>query len=172
MADAVAGQVALSAEYNKLIDNILYLDTKNDIVAWGRRITNSTGSVTTTGVPVMRVNGPVISGNQYRVRTGSIHPTSTITTDTIRCEIKFTMSGNASTGSPVLPGAQVYEAFGNSSIIDTVWTATSTGTLSTVLCVARESGSGTVSLFADGTRVTDVYIEDLGLAVAASGTNL
>lgn len=172
MADAVAGQVALSAEYNKLIDNILYLDTKSVLVGFGRRTTSSSTANSSTAVGVLRLEAPIISGNKYRVKTGVIHPTSTVTTDTARCELRFSVSGNATTSSPVLPGALAFEAFGNTTSLDTVYTALATGTLSVALCVARESGSGNVSLFADGTRVTDVYIEDLGLSVANSGVNL
>jgi hypothetical protein len=172
MADAVAGQVALSAEYNKLIDNIQYLDTQSTIVAFGRRVTSSSTSNSTTAVGVIRVNGTIISGNKYRIRTGVIHPTSTVTTDVARVEVRFSVSGNADSTSPVLPGALAYEAFGNTTSLDTVYTATANGTLSVALCVARETGSGNVSLFADGTRVTDLYIDNLGLSVASSGVNL
>src|SRR5688572_15146697 len=95
MAYAVAGQTALSAEYNKVVDNVSYLNgTGKGIIAWGSRNTTSPNS-TGADVAVMRLNATLETGRMYRVHTGTIHPNSNVSTDNIRCTLRFSTSGNA-----------------------------------------------------------------------------
>src|SRR5688500_5519294 len=75
------------------------------VVAWGRRITASPTTTTTT-LGVLRLdNVPLKNGRSYTICTGTLHPTSSVTTDNMRLEIRYSTSGTATTASPVLPGA-------------------------------------------------------------------
>lgn len=148
------------------------------LLARSRRITTSSTSTSSTAVPVRRVdNIQARAGNVLRVCTGTIHPTSTAAGDNIRVEIRYSTSGVATTASPVLPGARAFELFGNASfgnttILDTTYTPAVDETISLLLCVARDSGSGNVSLFADGTRVTELRAYDELPDPGNTGTDL
>lgn len=125
------------------------------IISRGRRATTSAVSGSTTPVGVMRLDGLTLrAGQLYVIRVPKMHPTSSSTGDVIRVEIRFNTAGNASTASPVLPDAQVYEAFGNSSSMEAYYVPGADVTVSFLLCVARETGAGNASLYADGTRAT------------------
>lgn len=50
MADAVAGEIALSAEYNKLIDNIQYLDSMRSYTKFSNQ---SAATITATTTPAV-----------------------------------------------------------------------------------------------------------------------
>jgi hypothetical protein len=172
MAYAVAGQTALSAEYNKVVDNVTYLNgTGKGIVAYGSRPTASSNS-TGADVAVLRVNAAVENGRMYRVHTGTIHPNSSVSTDNIRTTLRFTTSGNATASSGILPGGLAFVQFGGIGYLSTSYKATGNVTLSVVLCVGRATGSGNCNLYADGDRLTELYIEDLGLSVSDTGVDL
>jgi hypothetical protein len=144
------------------------------IIKRHRRTTPSTGSTSTTAVGVIRLDDiPLVAGRNYRITTGTVHPTSTVNTDTIRIEIRYNTAGIATTSSTVMPGAQVYEGWGNTSHIDTVFVPGSNLTISLILCVARETGTGTASLFTDSVRRTELMVIDQGVDTGATGgTNL
>lgn len=172
MAYAVAGQTALSAEYNKVVDNVSYLNgTGKGIVAYGSRNTTSSSS-TGSDVAVLRVAASIENGRMYRVHTGTIHPNSSVSSDNIRTTLRYSTSGDASTASPILPGGLGYVLFGGIGYLNTHYKATGNGTLSVVLCVGRATGSGSCNLYADGDRLTELYIEDLGLSVSDTGVDL
>lgn len=171
MAYAVAGQVALSAEYNKVVDNVSYLNgTGKGIIAYGSRATVSNNS-TGADIAVMRLNASIENGRMYRIHTGTIHPNSSVSTDNIRTTFRYSTGGNATTASGILPGGLAFVQFGGIGYLNTVYTASSTGTLSVLLCVGRATGSGNCNLYADGDRLTEIYVEDLGLSVSDTGAD-
>ena len=153
------------------VDNLETGTTR--LLGRARRITSSSGSASSTAVGVLRIDGiAVVSGRAITVRSGTLHPTSTITTDTIRLEIRVSTAGAATTASGILPGAQAFELFGNTSIIETTYVPPANQTLSLLLCVARETGSGTASLFADATRFTEFKIYDDGTDPGDTGVDI
>lgn len=171
MADAVAGTVALSAEYNKLIDNIEYLDyNKGGMIAWGRRTTISSGS-TGAAVAVLRVNMPIYNGRQYAIET-MCHPNSTVSSDIIQVQFRYSTSGNATASSPILFNGEAFMPVGNPLHMRTLYQSTTNGTLSIALCIARFSGTGSVSLHADTNRGTDLFLYDEGLTLTDIGVDL
>jgi hypothetical protein len=142
------------------------------VVAWGRRITASPTTTTTT-LGVLRLdNVPLKNGRSYTICTGTLHPTSSVTTDNMRLEIRYSTSGTATTASPVLPGALAFELFGNTAGLRTKYTPSADETASFLLCIARDTGSGNVQLYADGTRVTDMEVIDDGPALADTGVDI
>lgn len=168
---AVAVDTALDGVDDR-VDNLETGTTR--LLGRARRITTSSGSTSTTAVGVLRIdNIAVVAGRAITVRTISIHPTSTITTDTARVEIRFSTAGVATTASTVLVGAQIFELFGNSAKIETTYIPPANQTLSLLLCVARESGTGTVSLFSDATlRITEFKIYDDGTDPGDTGVDI
>lgn len=171
MADAVAGTVALSAEYNKLIDNIEYLDyNKGGMIGWGRRTSVSSGS-TGAAVGVLRVNIPIYNGRQYAIET-FCHPNSTVASDTVQVQLRYSTSGNATASSPILFNGEAFMPIGNPLYMRSLFQSTVNGTLSVALCVARFAGSGSVSLHADTNRGTDLFLYDEGLTLTDIGVDL
>lgn len=172
MAYAVPGQVALSAEYNKVVDNVSYLNgTGKGIVAYASRATVSSNS-TGADIAVMRLNASIENGRMYRIHTGTIHPNSSVSTDVIRHTFRYSTSGNATASSAILPGGLSFTKFGTTAYMSTVYSATSTATLSIMLCVGRDTGgSGNCNLYADGNRLTEIYVEDLGLSISDTGVD-
>lgn len=145
------------------------------LIARGRRSTNSATSTSAAATAVLRLdNIQAYAGNALRVCTGSLHTTSTVGGDNIRVEIRYNTSGVASTASAVLPGARAYElygtsSFGNTSMLETIYVPAVNETVSLLLCVAREAGSGNVTLFADGTRMTEMFVYDTGVDPGNTG---
>jgi hypothetical protein len=140
-------------------------------IAWGRRTTISSTSTSSTALGVLRIDNIALkAGRAYTIATGTLHPTSTVNTDNIRLEIRISTSGTATTSSSVLVGAQAYEVYGNTSMLRAKYVPGADQTVSILLCVARESGTGNVQLYADGTRITEMDVIDDGPSVSNTGT--
>jgi len=139
-----------------------------------RRTTTSAGSTSNSAVAVARLDGvPGIPGRALTVRTGSLHPTSTNTADTMRCEIRYAVGGAAATtASTVLPGALIFENWGNTGQLEATIVPGSNTTYSFLLCFARELGSGTATLFADGNRLIEIKAYDESEDPGSTGVNL
>lgn len=160
----------------KSIDNRLVTVESNrarGIVKYGFVTTPSGVSTSTTAVAVMRLDDiPLLSGRSYLITCPTLHPTSSVTTDNTRVELRYSTSGAATTASSVLPGAQAYQVFGSTVNLTTVYQPGSNQTLSLLLCVARDSGTGNVTMFADATRLSQIIVYDQGLAVSNTGVDL
>lgn len=117
-----------------------------------RHVRTSASSTTTsgTGIGVIYLDIPVTSGRMYWVGlTTPAHHDSTVTTDNVMSKITHTTNGTTPTASSsILDGAQVFSACVPMPLY-TTYEATFTGTLKTLLCVARFSGSGNARLYAD-----------------------
>lgn len=137
---------------------------RRGIAKYGMRPTTSTTSASSTAVGVLRVDSiSVVSGRSYIINI-SCHPNSSVVTDSIRGEVRGSTAGAATTASAVLASGQFTTNFGVPVTFRFVYLAGSTATLSMLLCVARATGSGNCSLYADGTRNTELWIEDMGVA--------
>lgn len=152
--------------------------TQGTIIGWAQRITNSTTNSTSTDIGVMRLdNVAVVSGRSYSIRSNSLNPNSTVGTDTVRIQVRYRTDGTAAgITDALLPGGQAF-TFGTASgfvtaTFDIQYIPTGNQTLSLLLCVARSNGTGAVSLFADGVRVTEIKIFDCGVDIGNTGVNL
>jgi hypothetical protein len=152
--------------------------TQGTIIAWGYRTTASTVNGTATDIGVIRLdNVAVVSGRSYSIRTNSLNPLSTVGTDNVRCQVRYRTDGTpAGITDTALPGGQGYSA-GNGGnwptlTFDIQYIPSGNQTLSLLLCVARQAGSGSVNLFADGTRVTELKVMDCGIDVGNTAVNL
>lgn len=144
------------------------------LVKYGFVTTASGVSTSSTAVGVMRLDSiSLLSGRAYLISCPAMHPTSTVTTDVMRVEVRGSTSGTATTASAVIPGLQAYALFGQPMSLETVYQPGSNQTLSLILCIARDSGSGNVTMLADTSgRLSQIFVTDIGLAVSNSAVDL
>lgn len=147
-------------------------NSRPKLLSRARRITASSASTGST-VGVLRLNTAVVSGRMYLPQF-YCHPTSSVTTDNIEVGLRFDLAGNADASDPILPGARGFGLFGQPRSFECVpWVATATGTLSLCIYVRRDTGSGSVTLYADSTeRFTDLLLWEIVSGPVASGTDL
>lgn len=149
MAEFAAGQRTTASALNR-----------RGIAKYGRRDSTSGSSTSSAAVGVLRVdNISVMSGRAYVINI-SAHLNSTVTTDNIRVEVRGSTSGNATTASGVLTSVQFFSV-PTAKTWRAVYIAPATATLSILLCVARDSGTGSCNLYGDGTRNTELWVEDM-----------
>lgn len=171
MAGIVAGEKATATRVNFEF---------RDIIARGRRVTASTG--TTTIVGVERLDDiPVVTGRSYNIRATGMFARSTVASDRVLIEVRHTTDGSTpSTSSAVLPGGQSYHqanVTGTSAAhtraqIDFEYEPGSDQTLSLLLTLARDLGTGTVDLFSNSSHALELKIYDSGPAVGDTGTDI
>lgn len=158
------------------VDTALFaVDTKavaadQRVVKYGKRTTASSTATSSTAVGVLRLDSINLkAGQDYTVVTGTLHPTSSVTTDNMRLEIRYSTSGNATTSSTVLAGLQAFEVYGNTSLLRAKFQCVADVTVSLLLCIARDTGTGNVQVYADGTRITEMEVRHDGPTVANTG---
>jgi hypothetical protein len=152
VAEFAAGQRLTSAALNR-----------RGIIKYGRRDNSSSTANSSTAVGALRIDSiSVVSGRAYVINV-TCHPTSTVSTDNVRCEVRGSTSGTATTSSSVLTSGQWFQKLGDPQTFRFLYIAGSTATLSALLCIARDSGSGNVSFFGDGTRNTEIWVEDMAI---------
>ncbi|MFE9748445.1 chitobiase/beta-hexosaminidase C-terminal domain-containing protein [Saccharothrix saharensis] len=143
-----------------------------NLVALHVRSSTSTPTTSGVGVGVIYLDIPVVSGRVYWVGLVTpAHHDSTVTTDNVMSKITYTLNGSTPTASSaILDGAQVY-SLSVPVPLGTIYQATFTGTLKTLLCIARAMGSGSARLYADAVGRSMVMAAfDLGLP-ASGGSN-
>lgn len=150
-----------------------WVSVAHNTVAWGRRTTASSSSTGST-VGVLRLdNIPVKAGRDYIILTGPLHPAGSQDGDNARIEILYSTTGTATTSDALLPDARVFERIGNpfggTTVIRARYTPGADQTLSVLLCITRNNGSGSISLTADGNRNTYMEVIDAGPSIANSG---
>lgn len=145
-------------------------------VARHTRETASTTTTSSTGIGVVSGSVSMLAGHRYRVALPVCHVTSDTNGDGTMAKITHTTDGSAPTASsPIVKGAQSFGAAHPSAPVTVVGYITpgSDVTFRYLVCVARYSGSGNSSIYADGTRVLDVEIVDTtSIDPGNSGTNV
>jgi hypothetical protein len=171
------GQLAYRSDlqkYQRWTGSAWLTITGEVMIARHRRITSSTATTSATGQGVIELWVSVITGRLYMIESPVFAVNATVSTDIVFGKIVGTTDGSApSAASATLAGARSEWTPTTIPVrVGTLWPSTITGTLKLWLVVGRTSGSGTVQSFADGTRVTDLLVWDMGLDPGASGTNL
>lgn len=153
-------------------------DLPRGLIKWGQR---STASSTTTAADagVLRVDSvSLLTGRQYRIWTTPLHLDSSVANDESRARIRYNTGGTATTASTILPGTTVHARQVDANVseshpISTTYTPAGNETVSFLLCVGRIAGSGNVRLSnSDGDETIQLVIEDIGPALAQSGTSI
>jgi hypothetical protein len=146
-----------------------------EIIARYRRTTNS--STTTSEVGVIRIDSVALkAGQSIRVRTSNLWLTSG-TGDPVRCYVKYSTSGNATTSSTAMEGGSCGTTIGSTSYdetqrIDTIYIVPSDATYSFILTIARPAGSGSAGILASADKIIELSIEGLGIDPGSSGTSI
>lgn len=175
MTSRLAGETITASNYNADIDA-----GPMGIIGRAQRTTSSstsTGSV----VGVLRIDDvPLKASRAYRIQSTPLNIDATVATSDVRVSIRFTADGSTpTTASTVLPGTIVGANTSSGG------TAAPTFTISTyyapaggdelfsgLLCVQRLAGAGNAYIFGDATQKIEFWIEDIGLAVVDSGTDI
>jgi hypothetical protein len=114
---------------------------------------------------------PAVADYCYEVVL-NCHVNSTVTTDVVRVTIRYTTDGSTpTTASPILPGGRAYDT-PSPVHVETTYVPAVDETLSLLVCVARETGSGTCSLYADGDRITELKVRNGGEDPGDTGVDL
>lgn len=144
------------------------------VIRRGVRTTTSTGTSGTTSMGVMRIDSIPTKADHIYVFKLMCHPDSTVSTDTVRVDICYQTSGvNATTSDAVLPGSQGFVKLGSPLYIETTFSsAVDFPAMSALLRVTRTAGSGSATLFADGTRTTALVIAALGIDPGDTGVDI
>lgn len=161
MAEYSAGQRLTAAALNA-----------RGVKVWSRRDTLSS-TTTTTVLAVRRIDDiPAFAGRHYEIRCG-LNAASTVATDNMRCEIRYTTDGSTpTTSSPVLYDGQLYCISGRWTIF-TVYVPAVDETLSFLICIVRDTGSGNVRYFADSSRAAiNLVMDTMDVSPGNVGTNL
>jgi hypothetical protein len=148
------------------------------VLAWGRRITDSTASVGAV-VGVLRLDDvPVSSGRAYRIVATGVHLDSNVTNDALAVQIRFTTDGTVPTiASTILPGSTVYGRLitlnsAETKVSEAHYEPATNQTLSVLLCVQRLAGTGNALLHASANDALDLKIIDVGGAVTDTGVDV
>lgn len=160
-----AGQRITAARLNAL---------PKGIIARGQRTTSS--SSTTTEVGVLRIDGvPVVAGRSYKVWTSPLAVHSSAANDVVRARIRINAAGTATTSSTqlaitqdIVPNTAHPPAPGISGRYD----PGSSGTLSVLLTVGRQTGTGNVDILSGAGLEIELVVEDIGLAVGDTGVDI
>lgn len=174
MTNAVAGNIALAAEYNKLITNILDLDSRVQTLEGGTssmlgrkasvQSSTAVSGISTTETMIQTLTFTAQTGRRYRVTMDF----QLIYSDTSA----FSLSGYwASGGTVTTGGAQFYRRMisggtpgnveGPRTIVGEI-TGIPAGTATVGFAIARQSGSGNVNADAWAGDKRLMYIDDIG----------
>jgi hypothetical protein len=145
------------------------------IIARGNRATASS-SATTTEIGVLRLDSiPVVSGRAYRIWTSPMQLYSNVAGDVVAARIRVSTSGAATTASTVLGIALTSSAQTSTGTIQPesramseVYVASSTTTLSVLLSLARNTGTGNGQILVG----EDLVVEDIGVDPGDTGVDL
>jgi hypothetical protein len=150
----LAGQKLRAADMQTLTDTDTTTNTRLATLerlagrGWYRRTSTSSGSASTTAVGVSRVNNIACVINKPVRLQVYCHPDSTVGTDNVKTDIRYSTAGSATASSTLVDDS---ESFGAATAshreYSVIFTPPSTGTYSFALTVSRGGGTGTVSLF-------------------------
>jgi hypothetical protein len=168
-----SAQKARAGTMNDLIDQDSVLPL--GIQARGNRTTSST--TTTTEVGVLRLDDiPIYAGRTYRIWTSPLRLDTSVANDVARANIRYTTDGSTpTTSSTVMTNAQALLANiadGDSVDICIDYSPSADELLSLLLCVARQSGTGNISIIAASTTPINMVVEDIGLDPTDTGTDI
>jgi len=144
-----------------------------------RRTTASSAASSATLVGVLMTEDlSIVGGRLYRIGY-QLHFDGTVADDQGRAELRYTTDGaTPTTSSAVLVGS------GSEAVIrttgtretrnaETYYAPAADETLSLLLAISRQAGSGNITAFADASQfVTEIWVEDMGTDPGSSGSNL
>lgn len=150
--------------------------TAQGVIARARRLTSSAGA-TTTELGVLRIDGIVARANRMLViETSALILFSTVAADHCAARIRVSTAGVATTASTPLGTAIGYSGTTFSTAIPIIvpyYPGGTDQTISVILTVARNNGTGTSSLLINAASPTiDLMVLDLGTDPGDTGVLL
>jgi hypothetical protein len=147
-----------------------------DEVGYHRRTSAITG-VTTTETGYVRVdNVPMRDGYTYLVILPVVNVVPSAVDNVGRVNIRANASGTATTSSLIIgscrEGNATSASFTNYGPAIGFYRSTADGSLSVLVSIVRQSGAGSVGIFASSTDPFDILVYELGASIADSGTDI
>jgi hypothetical protein len=145
------------------------------ILARGKRVTDS--STTTTEVGVLRLDGiPVVSGQAYRVDLSPVSLDSSVVNDAVQARCRFAIGSTATTSSTQI-SQPLQAVVGSIAVVawPGLWTinAPSTGLLSVLISVARQSGTGNARMLRGlGAGDMTLIVSNMGVDPGDTGVSI
>jgi hypothetical protein len=169
------GDITYANDINDLSDNDVS-PLPQGVIARGNRTSNSTATSGTTEQGVLRVDSiPVYAGRLYRIWTGPIIIDGSVANDAVRMVVRASTSGSATTASTQLAIAQGVVsniALPECFEIDIPYAPASDGTLSVLMSIVRQSGTGVFQALGASTIPINLVVSDEGLDPGDTGTDI
>lgn len=145
------------------------------ILARGNRTTTST--TTTTEVGVLRLDDiPIYAGRTYKIWTSPLRLDTSVANDIARALVRMTTDGaTPTTSSTALTSAQaalISATDGDTVDICIDYSPSVDELLSVLLTVARQAGTGNISITGAATVPINMVVEDIGLDPTDTGTDI
>lgn len=169
------GDITYASDINDLSDNGVS-PLPQGVIARGNRASNSTATSGTTEQGVLRVDSiPVYTGRLYRISTGPLIIDGSVANDAVRVILRGDTTGSATTSSTqlaisqgVVPNISLPERFE----IDIPYAPAADGTLSVLLSIVRQSGTGVFQVLGASTIPINLVVSDEGLDPGDTGVDL
>lgn len=155
-----------------------YVDTTNDnrLRYYAKR---TSASPTSTGaeVGILRLDNVMLqAGRAYNIYTSDFLYDGTVSGDTAYARLRFSTTGTAVTTSTDLAAHQgpsmTVGSFQASGYITRTYMPAADVTMSILLTIGRAGGTGAVALVYVSAFAIEIFVEDIGAAVAATGVSL
>jgi hypothetical protein len=172
--------VAVKNAINDLDSRMSTVEGSQQLVLKRARRTTSTGSVTTTETPFLRLdNIPVASGRIYQINTTNINLDTSIDNDIgdVKCRVAFssttgTLATIASTQLTHMRNTIDSAAQSNVLPMNAFYIAPSDGYISLLLSLVRVTGTGNLIIFASSTEILDFVVQYAGIDPGDTGVVL
>lgn len=146
------------------------------IIARGQRTSNSTATSGTTEQGVLRVDSISLTGGKlYRIFTGVILVDGSVANDVCRLVVRASNSGTATTASTQLGISQTVvtnTSFPEPLSVNVAYAPGSDETLSVLISIVRQTGTGVFQALAASTFPMDLFIQDCGTDPGDTGTDI
>lgn len=177
----IAGEVGYRTDVKKWegYDGTNWVVPSSTIIAYGIR-TNSSPSVTTTELGVIRLdNIPAIIGRRYRIWTSPLNMSSSVANDLMNAHIRYNLVASPGAGSPATTASTQLTGLVESSYsaggaqrtqgLSVTYAPAATGTLSALLSLSRDAGTGTLAINGFAAYPIELVVEDMGVDPGNTG---
>lgn len=177
----IAGELGYRTDVKKWegYDGTNWVVPSSTVIAYGIRTTASPGA-TTTELGVIRLdNIPVIIGRRYRIWTSPLNMSSTVANDLMNAHIRYNSVASPGAGSPAITTSTQLTGLVEGSFsaggsqrtqgLNVSFAPGATGTLSVLLSVSRDLGTGTVSINGAPIYPIELVVEDMGVDPGNTG---
>lgn len=159
VATWTSGEKVTSSKLNRLL-----------VIGRGQRDTTSSIAASSTEVGVLRLDSLAFKTDYLYKISLMCHPNSTVATDVPFVTMRYSTSGNATTSSTLLPGGRAYNLV--PLCLETTLSFGADTTVSIIVTIARNTGTGNCTIFADGTRSTRLVVSGIGIDPGDTGVDL